>query len=56
MSDSLAISSAFSVFMMAAYVLLGGDAAQVGLDGQAPAVLHFSVPTLVAHISALFSN
>ena len=32
MSDRLAISSAFSVFMMACYVLLGGDAAQVRLQ------------------------
>lgn len=34
MSDKLAISSAFSVFMMASYVLLGGDARVTGLDSQ----------------------
>lgn len=31
MSDRLAVSSAFSIFLMASYVVLGGDARQFAL-------------------------
>jgi len=31
MSDRLAVSSALSIFLMASYVVLGGDARQVAL-------------------------
>jgi hypothetical protein len=34
MSDRLAVSSAFSIFLMASYVLLGGDASQVDLRAE----------------------
>lgn len=47
MSDKLAISAAFSVFMMTAYVLFGGEAAQAPFGPaslEAPATL--SAPAL----------
>ena len=53
MSDRLAISSAFSVLMMASYVLLGGDAAQVRLEAQADLVPQLSAPTILPQVSAL---
>ena len=56
MSDRLAISSAFSVLMMASYVLLGGDAAQVRLETQAMQVPHVSAPALLPQVSALLSR
>jgi hypothetical protein len=51
MSDRLAISSAFSVFMMACYVLLGGDAVQVQ---QATVLMpHLSAPAGLSQVSTL---
>lgn len=47
MSDKLAISATFSVFMMTAYVLFGGEAAHVPIGPgslEAPAVL--SAPSI----------
>ena len=46
MSDRLAISSAFSIFMMASYVLLGGDATQVRLDQPSGLMPQVSAPSL----------
>jgi len=56
MSDRLAISSAFSVLMMACYVLFGGDAAQVSPDRQAALVPQISAPALSPQVSAILSR
>ena len=53
MSDRLAISSTFSILMMASYVLLGGDAAQVGLETQAMHVPQMSAPAILPQVSVL---
>ena len=53
MSDRLAISSAFSIFMMASYVLLGGDAAQVRLEQPTGLMPHMSAPASLPQVSAL---
>ena len=53
MSDRLAISSAFSVLMMASYVLFGGDAAQVRLDSQAVQMPQMSAPAILPQVSLL---
>lgn len=52
MSKQLAVSAAFSVLMMAAYVLFGNDAASVGLAGAAPLnAIQVSAPDVVSAIS-----
>lgn len=56
MSDRLAISSAFSILMMAGYVLMGGHAMQVRLETQALLVPHISAPTILPQVSALLSR
>ena len=53
MSDRLAISSAFSVFMMASYVLLGGDAVQVRLQQPTDLLPHLSAPASLPQVLAL---
>jgi hypothetical protein len=53
MSDRLALSSAFSVLMMACYVLFGGDAAQVSLGAPQALVAQHSVPSVLPQVSAL---
>jgi hypothetical protein len=53
MSDRLALSSAFSVLMMACYVLFGGDAVQVQLATPHALVSHVSAPTGLPQVSAL---
>ena len=53
MSDRLAISSTFSILMMACYVLLGGDAEQIRLDAQAALVPQLSAPASLPQVSAL---
>lgn len=54
MSDKLAISSAFSVFMMASYVLLGGDARQVDLGLQRSLLPNIEAPALLPQAKVLF--
>ncbi len=56
MSDRLAISSAFSVLMMASYVLLGGDAAQVRLETQAGLMPQISAPASLPQVSVLLPH
>ena len=56
MSDRLAISSAFSILMMASYVLLGGDAAQVQLDERFDHVPQMSAPTVLPQVSVMLSR
>ena len=56
MSDRLAISSAFSIFMMASYVLLGGDAAQVRLDQAAVSMPQLTAPAMLPQASALLAR
>ena len=49
MSKQLAVSAAFSVFMMATYVLFGADAAREPLGFESPAVtsgVEISAPVL----------
>ena len=53
MSDRLAISSAFSILLMASYVLLGDDAAQVQLDEQFDHVPQISAPSVLPQVSVL---
>ncbi len=53
MSDRLAISSAFSIFMMACYVLLGGDAAQAQLDRTTGLMPQLSAPASLPQVSVL---
>jgi hypothetical protein len=53
MSDRLAISSAFSIFMMASYVLLGGDAVQIRPDQPALVMPQLSAPGSLPQVSAL---
>jgi hypothetical protein len=53
MSDRLAISSAFSILLMASYVLLGGDATQVQLDEQTVRLPQMSTPAILPQVSAL---
>jgi hypothetical protein len=56
MSERLAISSAFSVLMMASYVLFGGDSAQVRLEAQANVVPQISVPAMLPRALALLPS
>ena len=56
MSDRLAISSAFSILLMASYVLFGGDAVQVRLETQTMQVPHVSVPALLPQVSSLLPH
>ena len=56
MSDQLAISSAFSILLMASYVLLGGDAAQVRLDQQFDHAPQMSAPSVLPQVSVLLSR
>ena len=56
MSDRLAISSAFSIFMMASYVLLGGDAVQLRLDRSAVSLPQLSAPASLPLVSALLTR
>lgn len=56
MSDRLAISTAFSVLMMASYVLFGSDAAQVQLDEQLDHVPQMSAPSVLPQVSALLTR
>ncbi len=53
MSDRLAISSAFSIFMMASYVLLGGDAAVPQIDQPSAAMPQLTAPASLPQVSAL---
>ena len=53
MSDRLAISSAFSIFLMASYVLFGGDTAQIQLDEQFGRAPQMSAPSVLPQVSAL---
>ena len=53
MSDRLAISSAFSILLMASYVLLGGDAAKVQLDEQFDHVPQVSALSVLPQVSVL---
>ncbi len=47
MSDRLAVSAAFSVLMMASYVLLGGDSVRAPLDrGSAISPMQISTPAI----------
>ena len=49
MSKQLAVSAAFSVFMMASYVLFGADAARAPLGFESPAIpsgVEISAPQL----------
>ena len=56
MSDRLAISSAFSILLMASYVLFGGDAAQVQLDEQFDHAPQLSAPSILPQVSVLFQR
>jgi hypothetical protein len=56
MSDRLAISTAFSVLMMATYVLFGSDAAQVRPEAQADLMPQISAPALLPQVSALLPS
>ncbi len=56
MSDRLAISSAFSILMMASYVLLGGDAAQVRLERLDAPVVQFAAPGGLSQAAVLLSR
>jgi hypothetical protein len=53
MSYKLAISSAISVFLMASYVLLGGDARQVDLGSQRDLLPSIEAPSILPQASAL---
>lgn len=54
MSDRLAISAAFSVLLMASYVLFGGDAVQLRLDS--PAAQGSQVASSLALPQVLFQR
>lgn len=56
MSDKLAISSAFSVFLMASYVLLGGNARQVELDPRGGMLPAISAPAVLPQAGSLFGR
>ena len=56
MSDKLAISSAFSVLMMASYVLFGGDAAQVRMESQAVRLPQLSAPAILPQATILLAR
>ncbi len=53
MSDKLAISSAFSVFLMASYVLFGGDAYQIVPGPQRDLLPRIEAPSILPQASAL---
>lgn len=53
MSNRLAISSAFSVFMMACYVLLGGNPMHDSLGAPTATVPQVSAPAILPQVSAL---
>lgn len=55
MSERLAISSAFSILMMASYVLLGGDAVQVRGE-QFDHVPQLSAPSVLPQVSVLLPS
>ncbi len=50
MSDKLAISSAFSVFLMASYVLFGGDSRQIELLPQHSLLTRSESPALLSQV------
>jgi len=56
MSDRLAISSAFSILLMASYVLFGGDTARVRLDEPFDHVPQMSAPSVLPQVSVLLSR
>lgn len=56
MSDRLAISSAFSILMMAVYVLLGSDAVQVRLETQAALMPQLSAPAILPEVAVLLQR
>ena len=56
MSDRLAISSAFSILLMASYVLLGGDAVQVRLAEQFDHAPQVSAPSILPQVSVLLQR
>jgi len=53
MSDKLAISSALSVFLMASYVLFGGDARQIKLSPQHGLLTQIESPAILPQVSVL---
>jgi hypothetical protein len=53
MSDRLALSSAFSVLMMACYALFGGNAAQLSLSAPNAIIPQVSAPAGLPQVSAL---
>ena len=56
MSDKLAVSSAFSIFLMASYVLFGGDAHQVDFRRSADLLPAIEAPAILPQASVLLAR